>query len=131
MSGPLNALDTQGSRKNGLLQMVCGVLCIFFNIVIFVLMGIGGHWHYDEQKSAGGLWGGVLYVTSGALIFVAAKRRTLDFVIPALVMNVVSLAISLAHLSLMSVSVMSWEREHFEHATRDFWSYPAFVSLFR
>ena len=135
MGATLDALDVQGSRKNGLCQMVCGGVCIFLNIVIFVVMAVQHGWLHGEQRSGAGIWAGVFYIISGSLIFACAKRRNLRIVIPALVMNVISLIMSLPHLGLMSVSIMSWKRERFyyfwDSDVKFGWTYPVYVTLFR
>ena len=137
MGGLLDALDVEGSRKNGFSQMFCGGLCIVFNIAILAVMAASYDWLHDVQRSGAGIWGGVFYIVSGALIFVSAKRRDLGVVIPALVMNVISLILSLPHLAFMSLSVMSWKRTRFagywdsDQEVKVSWSYTVYVSLFR
>ena len=127
MEKTFDALDVKCSRTNGLLQMVNGILCILFNIAILVLMAV-------SQKSDSGIWGGIFYVVSGALLFAAAKRRIPCLVISALVLNVVALIVNSAHsahLVFMSISVMSGERTLFSHGAEKSWRYLVYVPLIR
>ena len=139
MGSAYEVLDGRGARKNGVCQMVVGSLCIVFNAIIFILMAEEKIMYLfdNEQLSGAGIWGGVFYIVSGSLIFVASSRRSLGYVVAALVLNVVSLIMSLPHLAFMSISIMSWEREGLNgwrprHQPRLFrWEYPTYVSLFR
>ena len=124
-------LDIKCSRTNGLLQMVNGILCILFNIAILVLMGVSHDGLAVAQKSGSGIWGGIFYVVSGALIFAAGKPRIPCLVISALVLNVVALIVNLVHIAFMSISVMSGERILFSDGAEKSWKYSVYVSLFR
>jgi len=107
------ALDAAASRRNGICQMVVGSLCVLLNIAIFVIAEVSHRWFHNEQMAGGGIWGGIFYITSGALIFVASSHRFWGHVIAALILNVISCLLSLPHLATMSISIMSWERERF------------------
>ena len=125
-------LDAPRARKNGICQMVVGGLCIILNIAILVIMALNDKWFWGEQKSGAGIWGGVFYIVSGSLIFVASSRRSFCYIVSALVLNVVSLTLSLPHVALMSISIMSDEREDLDDSRRgSHWEYPTYVSLFR
>ena len=130
-------LDAQRARKNGICQMVVGSLCVVLNIAILIISAVTWSQLRGEQLVGAGIWGGVFYIVSGSLIFVASSRRSLGYVVAALVLNVVSLIMSLPHLAFMSISIMSWEREGLNgwrprDQPRLFrWEYPTYVSLFR
>ena len=122
-------LDGPRARKNGICQMVVGSLCIVFNIAIFVILALNDDWFWGEQITGAGIWGGVFYTVSGSLIFVASSRRSFCYIVSALVLNVVSLTLSLPHVALMSISIMSDERRELDGSSH--WEYPTYVSLFR
>ena len=138
MGGTFETLNVAAARKSGILQMVTGGLCIFFNIAIFVFMAALWDHLGEYQQSGSGIWGGVFYIVSGALIFVASKRLTFGYVVAALTLNVISLFVNLFHVIWMSVSIMSEERRYFLHSWWDgqrehitLWRYPVYVPLFR
>ena len=131
MERTFDALDVKSSRTNGLLQMVNGILCILFNIAIFVFRAVIHNWLGEDQMNGSGIWGGVFYVVSGALLFAAGKPRSPCLVISALVLNVMALIVNLAHVAFMNISVMSDERRLFNNGPENSWRYPVYVSLFR
>merc|ERR1719383_1290811 len=87
--------------------------------------------------SGAGIWGGVFYVVSGALIFATSSRRFMGHMISALTLNVISFIVSLPHLALRSISIMSWKRERFggwwgddRPLVRFYWREVTYVPLF-
>ena len=128
MKQTFDTLDVKSSRANGLFQMVNGILCILFDVAILVLMAVTHDWLPEEGS---GIWGGVFYVVSGALLFVAGKPRSQCLVISALVLNVVALIVNLVHIAFMSISVMSEERRLFNYGAEKSWRYSVYVLLFR
>lgn len=140
MGGTFETLNVAAARKSGILQMVTGGLCIFFNIAIFVFKAASWDYLGEYQQSGSGIWGGVFYIVSGALIFVASKKLTFGYVVAALALNVISLFVNLFHVIWMSVSIMSEERRYFLHSWWDeervrrkhitLWRYPVYVPLF-
>ena len=138
MGSTLETIDVPRARKNGLLQMINGVLCIIFNAAIFIFMAATRDWLFESQRYGGGIWGGVFYITSGALTFVCAKRQSLCMGIAALTLNVVALILNIIHVNSMSVSVMGEDRRAFvdywwaDHdEKRVYWKKPIYVVLFR
>ena len=113
MGSAYEVLDGPRARKNGVCQMVVGSLCIVFNAIIFILMAEEKIMYLfeDEQLSGAGIWGGVFHIFSGSLIFVASSRRSRGYIIWALVVNVLSMIVSLPHVAFMSISIMSRKRE--------------------
>ena len=128
MAHIFDVMDASRARYNGICQIVVGSLCIVFNAAILIMGTVNGQCLDTEQQSGAGIWAGIFYIVSGSLIFVASSRRIFDFVVSALIMNLVSLILSFPHLILMSVSIMSRERDNIKAKG---WDYPAFASLFR
>jgi len=133
----LESIDVPRARKNGILQIINGCLCIVFNAAIFIFMAATRDYLYESQCSAGGIWGGLFYIASGALILVCAKRQNLCMGISALTLNVLSVIVNLVHVVYMSLSVMSDERRRFisrwwdgETDHRTYWRKPIYVVLF-
>ena len=131
-------IDVPRARKNGILQIVNGCLCIVFNVAIFVFMAATGDYLWESQRSAGGIWGGLFYIVSGTLILVCARRQDLCMGISALTLNVLSVILNLVHVVYMSISVMSDVRRRFVSSWWDgekdhhtYWRKPIYVVLFR
>ena len=138
MSSSLDTLDVPRARRNGVLQMINGGLCLFFNVAIFVFIAASGDERLNYyQMSAGGIWGGVFYVVSGAQIFVSGKLASICSAVTALVLNVCAIVVNLAHVILMTVSVLG-DRSGFIRVINDwydyyeiFWRKPVYVTLYR
>ena len=119
-------------------QMVNGGLCIFFNAAIFIFMAASRDWLFESQQTGGGIWGGVLYIISGAFLFVCSKRQSFCMGVTALTLNALFIIANLVHVMYMSTSVMSEERRSFAHSWWDgnedhhvYWRKPVYVVLFR
>merc|ERR1712126_555603 len=113
MGSTLETIDAPRTRRNGLLQMINGVFCIIFNAAIFIFMAATRDWLWESQRYGGGIWGGVFYISSGALTFVCAKRQSVCMGIAALTLNVLALILNIVHVISMSVSVMGEDRTNF------------------
>ena len=111
------------TRLNGVLQIVTGVLCIALNAAIFVYMYASMDQLGSHQTSGAGFWGGAFLVISG--IFVLLSGR---YLVTALVINAVSLVVTLFHVIWMSISIMSDERQLLNPGS---YKYPVYLTLFR
>ena len=68
MGGTFDTLNVAGAKKNGILQIVTGSLCILFNVAIFVVKGVRFDYLGSYGQSGSGIWGGVFYVVAGSLL---------------------------------------------------------------
>ena len=138
MGHALETIDVPRARKNGILQMINGSLCVVFNIAIIIFIAITGDYLYECQRSASGIWGGLFYIPAGALTLYCALRQNVCLGIAALTLNVLAFIVNVVHVIYMSLSIMSIDRQRFvtnfwhdNPEDKIFWKKPIYVVLFR